>query len=116
MVVIMPEQTKRYGELPEAELAALNQKYGKIYTLTVEYDDNGDVVELVGYLKRPELFVMGMALAVIETNPVRAKEIILEKSWLAGDERIKKDDDAFYSAFTVLDEVFMARNATLKKK
>jgi len=108
-------EMKKYGEISEQEFAALKQKHGKIYTLTVEYDDNGEVVELVGYLKRPERFVMGMALSAIERDPVRAKEIILEKSWLAGDERIKRDDDAFYSAFTVLDEVFMARNASLKK-
>jgi hypothetical protein len=106
---------KKYGELSENDLKALIQKHGIVYTLVVLFSEGEEIVELYGYIKRPERFVMGMALSVIDSNPVKSKEIILEKSWLAGDERIKTEDDAFYSASTVLDELFMVRRAELKK-
>lgn len=113
----MEEKIKQVGKITDKELQELKAKHGKVFTLSVFYElpDTKEVVELYGYLRMPQRYEMGMSLAIIDNNPVQAKEILLTKTWLAGDERIKTDDDAFYSAIRVLDEFIVARQASLKK-
>lgn len=111
-------EIKRFGEVSDEELTALKSKYGTVYTLSVLYLDEktGEEVELIGYLKRPERYLMGMAVSKMDTNPIIAKEMIIEKCWIGGDERIRKDDDAFYSATIAIESLFSARMGELKKK
>ncbi len=108
---------RKVGEISETEINKLKAEHKEIYTINVQFEEpeTNEVIELIGYLKRPERYVMGMALAIINSNPVKAKEIILTKSWLAGDDRIKTDDDAFYSATVAVDELLTVRQASLKK-
>jgi len=109
------DKVLEYGKLSEEAILELKKKHGDIYTLDVDYDENGKEAVLFGYLKKPDRPTLSMALSVIDRDPLRAKQILLEKSWLAGDERIKTDDDAFISASVVLDELIVVQRAGLKK-
>jgi len=112
----MKKEIKEYGKLSKEELEKLKKEHGTVHTLEVYFEDeNGEIIRLFGYLKKPERHVVSMALAFKDRDPLRAKEIMLEKSWLAGDERIKTNDDAFYTASSVLDELLVVRFASLKK-
>ncbi|MCF6185643.1 MAG: hypothetical protein L3J56_13675 [Bacteroidales bacterium] len=112
----MKKEIKQFGKLSEEEVEKLKKEHGIIYTLDVYFEDeNGEIVQLFAYLKKPERHVVSMALSFKDSDPLRAKEIMLEKSWLAGDERIKTNDDAFYTASSVLDGLLVVRFANLKK-
>ena len=106
---------KEYGKLTKEEIKELKKKHGEVYELDVDFEEKGERTVLYGYLKKPDRTTIGLSLSMIERDPLRAKQVILEKSWLAGDERIKNDDDAFLSATTVLDEFLIVRRAGLKK-
>jgi len=109
------ENLQEFGKLSEPELAKLKETHKKVFELKVPFETSENVVLLYGYLRMPKRYELGMSLAQMDSNPVLAKEIILEKTWLAGDARIKTDDDAFYSAINVLDELITVRQAELKK-
>ena len=110
------DKLKAVGKLSDEELAKLKARHKKVYTLRILFlDENDELIILYGYLKKPERYVVGMALAKLDSDPVTAKEIILFKSWIAGDERIKTDDDAFYASMQSLDEFFKARLSDIKK-
>lgn len=112
----MDKKFIQFGKLSKEEYAKLKKEHGTVYTLEVYFEDkNGEIVQLFGYLKKPERNVVSMALSFKDSDPLRAKEIMLEKSWLAGDDRIKTDDDAFYTASSVLDSLLVVRFASLKK-
>ena len=106
---------KEYGKLTAEEIKKLEKEHGTIFTIDVDFEEGEETVVLFGYLKKPSRSTIGMALGIIDRDPLKAKEIILEKSWVAGDERIKKDDEACLSATTVLDEFLIVRRAGLKK-
>jgi len=111
------EEIRKLGIISNEELKKLKLKHGDVFTLSVLFEekDTKEVVELFGYLRKPERFETGMSLAIMDSNPIKAKELILEKTWLAGDDRIKTDDDAFYSAILALDGFIEIRMASLKK-
>jgi len=112
----MSNKIKSYGKLSKEEFDALKKDHKDIFTLSVFFEEeNGDVVELYAYLKKPDRSTISLALANIDRDPLRAKEILLAKSWLKGDERIKTNDDAFLSAASVLDGLLTVRSASLKK-
>jgi len=112
----IPERTKQYEKLcSDFDDAELDGKPTKELEKAVKELEKETFVVLFGYLKKPDRSTISMALANQDRDPLRAKEIILAKSWLAGDDRIKTDDDAFYSASSVLDVFYQVRSASLKK-
>ncbi len=112
---------QKVGAISPDEFAKLKAKHGTIYVLSVLFNINEDndkedeIVELLGYVRKPKRFEMSMALAKKDGNPVGAAEILLNKTWLAGDERIKTDDDAFFATMIPIEEFFFVRFASLKK-
>ena len=114
------KQIKQEGVISDAEFQKLKVKHKDVFILTVLFNENPDdekseEVELIAYLRKPKRYEMGMSLAIMDSNPVKAKELILEKTWLAGDVRIKENDDAFYSAIVSLDSFIIVRESGLKK-
>ncbi len=85
---------------------AIAKKHGvkKVFELSIPMDDEGTDVA-VGYIKKPNRNSLAAAMAIINTNPLKANEIILKSNWLEGDVRIMDDDDAFLSAGALLEEV-----------
>lgn len=108
----------------EAQIEAWKKKYGEVYEITIpmediRYDENGNALpykKAIAYLKKPDRNTVAYALSVKKNNPLKAKEVILENSFLGGDEFIMSNDELFFSACTVLDELIIVREAELKKK
>lgn len=69
----------------------------------------------ISYHKKPSRTDYGSALAIQDRNPITAKEIIIRSTFLEGDQRVMTDDEFFYSACTVVDDLLQIRLADIKK-
>lgn len=103
--------TKEQGERFEL----LKKKYeGKVYAIVVPCNDERTDVA-VGFIKKPDRALLGLVLSQITVNQIKAFEILLNSTWIEGDERILKDDDVFMSAMTSLNKMITIRQGVLKK-
>ena len=106
------EKVKYTGRISEDELKKLEAEHKSVSVLEVPVTDDWSEIA-VCYLKPVDRSLMSAVLAT--TDKVHQKEMLLESLWLAGDERIRKDDELFFSAMPALDGLLMFRMATLKK-
>lgn len=106
---------KETGILSETQIDSLKKanKIDRVHELSVQVSDDE---KAYCYLKTPDRNVMGAVMAIGRNNPIKANEIVLAKCWLAGDERIKIDDELFLSVMPKLNELVEFRKADIKKK
>jgi hypothetical protein len=104
-----------HGRLEEAAIEELKKKHGEVFEIVVPMDDE-EKEYAVGYVKKPTRHVLGAVSGMVNSNPVRAAEIMLANCWIAGDDRLKTDDDLFMSAIQPLFSIIKVRNGELKKK
>ncbi len=110
------EKVKYYGRLTDAEIEKLKQEHGcEVFEITVPMNDD-NTENAVCYVKKPDRSVLGKTSRLLEINPIAANEVILDSIWLAGDQRIKMDDEMFLSASIMITELVTVRMSTLKKK
>ena len=97
-------------------LDAMAKKHGVkiVFELSVPMDDEKKDIA-VGYIKKPSRNSLGAAMSLMQSNPMKANEILLKSNWLEGDERILTDDDAFLSASMLLENVVSIRQGEIKK-
>lgn len=114
----MNETTKKtHTEDPDLALldeVAKRHRVETVYMLKIPLDDEGSE-HAIGFIKKPSRTSLGAALSVMQRNPLKANEIILQSNWLEGDERIKTDDDLFLAAGQLLGEIIQVRQGELKK-
>jgi hypothetical protein len=91
----------------------LKKEHGTIYKLEVPTDEDGGVA--VGYIKKMNRSTLSLVMSKIDSDPIGAMEVLLNTTWLEGDERIKTDDDVFLGACTALQEIVTIRTGSLKK-
>lgn len=110
----MEEPKDKKEDKVKAELDAIAQKYGakKVFCIEVPRE-NGSIAK--AYFKKPDRNVYGAALSITSRNPLAAKETILRSTFLEGDKEIIEDDDLFFSACTVVDEMLDVTMAIIKK-
>lgn len=98
----------------KAELDAIAQKYSQktVFRIDVERED-GSIAR--AYFKKPDRNVYGAALSIQGRNPLSAKEVVLRSTFLEGDKDLLENDDLFYSACTVVDDMITFRAASIKK-
>ncbi len=106
------DKIKFVGEVAEAKLEQLKAKHGRVHTMYVPANDENTEVG-VGYFKPIDRELMGAALSV--SDPVQAKGMVLEATFVEGDRRILSDDEMFFSACNKVDEMMSVRRAFLKK-
>ena len=70
-------------ELSKEQLEALKAKHGDVFQITV-----GDKC---CYVKKPSRKALGFASMAAKENPLKFNEVILNESWLDGDEEIRED-------------------------
>lgn len=87
-----------------------NQK--TVFCIEVPRED-GSIAK--AYFKKPDRNVYGAALSLQARNPLSAKEVILRSCFLEGDKDIIDNDDLFFSACTVVDEMLTIQMASIKK-
>jgi hypothetical protein len=109
----MTKKEKKYtGKINDVQLQEYKKLYRHVHILEVPANDEGSEIA-VAYLKPVDRTLMSAVLST--TDRVQQKEMVLQACWLAGDERIKTDDELFFSAMTILDGMLTFRMAELKK-
>jgi len=108
----MAKKVKYTGKISDEELKKLKEQYKTVYVLEVPANDEGSEIG-VAYLKPIDRPLMSAVLAV--NDKVQRKEMILTACWISGDEKIKTDDEMFFSSMSVLDNMLFVRAAELKK-
>lgn len=101
----------------EERITALKKKHQAkhIFVIGIPADDEGAEI-VYAFLKKPPLSLMGVCMSFAEGDPLKSDKMLLEGTWLEGDERILTDDDMFLSARTVLTEMIKVRKASIEKK
>lgn len=94
------------GQATEEQITKWKSKYGNVYQVVV--DDSAC------YLKKPNRATISH-MATMSGNPIRANEVLLNDTWLGGDETIKTDDDKFLGVSTALAGLIEVKEAELKK-
>lgn len=106
-LALTEEQIEKFEKLKK-------QYGGRVYAIIVPCDDEGADIA-VGFVKKPDRTLLGLVLSQLTVNQIKAFEILLNSTWIEGDERILKDDDVFMSAMTSLNEMITIRQGVLKK-
>ncbi len=69
----------------------------------------------VGYLKKPGRKAIGYASSFGTKDPMKFNEVILNDSWLGGDEELRTDDELFMAVASKLGELVVFKTAELEK-
>ena len=105
----LQEAEKKLGELKES-------RKEDVFMIAVPEDDQGQSFA-VGFIKKPNRAVLSQVMSLMLSNDVvKGAEVVLHSCWLEGDDRIKEDDQFFFSAINVIDQVISFRQAIIKKK
>lgn len=100
----MTKQLK--GQVDQEQINKWKAVHKDVYAVTVD----GSIC----YLKKPNRATMSH-MATLSSNPIRANEVLLNDTWLAGDESIKTDDDKFFGVTSQLAQIIEIKEAELKK-
>lgn len=103
---------KYHGEISEGEYKGYLAVHGKVHRLEVPINDEYSEFA-VCYLKPIQRTFMSALLSV--DDKITRWEMMFTELWIAGDERIKKDDELFYSAGISLTNLLSFRMSRLKK-
>lgn len=99
-------ENKLVGQVDQEQINKWKALHKDVYAVTVD----GSIC----YLKKPNRATMSH-MATLSTNPIRANEVLLNDTWLAGDESIKTDDDKFFGVTSQLAQIIEIKEAELKK-
>lgn len=94
-------------EATKEQIESWKKEHGEVFKITV--DDKSC------YLKKPSRKTLAYASSVATKDPIKFNEIILNGSWLAGDEDIKTNDTLFLSASAKLAELIEVKEAEIVK-
>jgi hypothetical protein len=108
------ERAEKLAKELAEELARIAAKHKVKDVFRIE-SENAAGDKAISYHRRPSRTDYGSALSVMDRNPLTAKEIIIRTTFLEGDSRVMDDDEFFYSACTVIDELLTIKMASIKK-
>lgn len=89
----------------DEEIKGWKEKHGELYQVSVE-----------GYsciLHKPTRKDLSYISSV--KDPIKMSELLLEQTWVAGDEEIKTNDELFMAVVSKMDEVIKVKEAEIKK-
>lgn len=100
-------------EITQAQIKSWKKKWGEVFQIDVPTDDEGNIA--IGYFKKPNLETISAAEQFVESEPIKAGNIMFNNCWLGGDDQVKENDECRISAIKVIGSLFKVRTATLKK-
>ncbi len=103
------------GKLTDAEIETLKKVHGEVNEISVAVNDDETEIAYC-YIKKPTRNVLELVFGLINTNPYKAAILMLQNCWLAGDNRIKEDDDVTVSAIGPVLGRIKIRHGEIKKK
>lgn len=107
----MSKDTLNPGQLPPADIDRLKQQYGRIYCVEVEDDDS---TIHCAYFRRPDMATMAAMTKMAKTDDIKASQILVDNTFVAGDTAIKSDPVLFIGAVGQLSHILSAVKATIK--
>ena len=102
------------AKVTQAQITQWKKQWGGVYSIEVPLDDNAKE-KAVGYFKKPTLDTIKASSKYIESDPIKAGEVVFNNCWLGGDAEIKDNDEVKMSAMQQVSSLFKVRQATLKK-
>lgn len=99
-------ENKLVGQVDQEQINKWKAIHKDVYAVTVD----GSIC----YLKKPNRTTIGH-MATFGNNPMRANEVLLNDTWLGGDEAIKVDDDKFLGVTSQLATIVEIKEAEIKK-
>lgn len=96
----------------QAEQIKKRHKVKNVYKLE-SFDEND--IPLVGWIRKPNMDEIGAFVSIGQNNPVKAAQVLLNSTWLEGDEQLKEDEENFLGVMGILDSIVKVRIATVKK-
>lgn len=101
-------------KITEAQIKQWKKQWGEVFAIEVPLDDESKK-KAIGYFKKPTLDTIKVSSKYIESDPIKAGEVVFTNCWLGGDDIIKDNDEAKMSAMQQVSSLFKVRQATLKK-
>lgn len=92
-------------QFTDEEIKGWKEKHGELYQVSVE-----------GYsciLHKPTRKDLSYISSV--KDPIKMSELLLEQTWVAGDEEIKTNDELFMAVVSKMDEIVKFKEAEVKK-
>lgn len=109
-----PQAEHLFEGVSKEQLESFKEKYGsKLKHVRLPLDDDRneffDVIAIV-----PDRRIMGEFEKWMDKNPDKAKDILISNCLLSGKERVKADDDLFFTCANAIAELIPIRKAIIK--
>ena len=101
-------------DITQAQINQWKKKWGEVFQIDVPLDDEAKD-NAVGYFKKPTLDSIKASSKYLESDPIKAGEIVFNQCWLGGDAEIQENDEVKMSAMQKVSSLFKVRQASLKK-
>jgi hypothetical protein len=101
------------GGVTQDQINGWKAEHGDIYRISIPRDGEGEPYTC--YLKKPDRKTIAVVSPLVNTNPVKGNEVLLQNCWLGGDRDIQTNDDLFLSAAAKLGELFNIKEAEIAK-
>lgn len=105
-------------QLEKIDLSEKAQEIKKRHNAKAVYDlqvIGEDGQTYIGWIKKPNLDEIGAFVSLSQSNPVRAAQVLINSTWLEGDECIKTEEELFLGVMAVLDTIIKVRIARVTK-
>lgn len=102
--------------VPEKVLEKVVETHRKedLRKVLLPVDDEGrDKLEVL--VKVPSRKILGEFMKFIETNPIKAQELLVNECLLSSVDEVDADDGLFFACVSGITELFPARQAKVKK-
>lgn len=99
------EDQKLNGEATPETIAAWKEKYGKVYSYTVE--------DKICYLRSVDRTTYSLAASKVSVSPAKFNETVIEKIWLGGCEDIRKEDRYYFGMIDFISELMNKKTGSL---
>lgn len=93
------------GGVTQTQVDTWKQKYGKVYKLTIPSQTNPDE-KLTAYARKPDKNVLAAAAPHMQSDPIKAGDILRNNCYLAGDSELLKNDEYIIGLNIKIGELF----------
>lgn len=102
-------------DITEVQINQWKKKWGEIFQIDVPLDDSSKAKLATGYFKKPTLDSIKASSKYLQSDPIKAGEVVFNECWLGGSSEIQENDEVKMSAMQKVSTLFKIRQATLKK-
>lgn len=96
-------------KVTKEQIAAWKKEHGTV----IEFTDPESKQKI--YLRKPTRKEISFALTEAQHNPLGLVEVILDNCWLAGDDKLKQNDDFVLGVNSRIDEIVTIKMLEVKK-